>query len=95
MTGYKPKNKLGNNRVPPSSGSAISGQRTDIEPGRIWLTLSRKYRVAQYESLSVDLGASTSLEPNESHSAAHKRVFKDLLESFADVVEVMRDREGI
>lgn len=66
-----------------------------VDPDRAWLSIERKYRVAEYESLSVSLGASTSVEPGETVADATRRVFGELLGEFRDVVEVLRGEEGI
>lgn len=70
-------------------------EEKETQPDRVWMTLERKYRVAQYESLQVSLGASSNVEPGENLSAAQKRVFSQLREDFYDVVDVMREAEGI
>jgi hypothetical protein len=96
MTGHQPRKKrVAGDPKPPPSGTGVSAPRTDVEPGRVWLTLARKYRVAEYESLTVDLGASSPLEPGETQSQALKRVFAELREDFGDVVEVMKAQEGM
>lgn len=62
---------------------------------RVWLGIGRKYRVAEYESLTVDLGVSTTVEPGETPKDAMQRVFVQLKEEFVDVVEVLRGEEGL
>jgi hypothetical protein len=64
-------------------------------PDRVWLTLKRSYRVAEYESLTVELGAASSAEPGETTRGTVQRVFGDLKEEFADVLAVMREAEKI
>lgn len=97
MKGYQPKMKrLAGDLVPHPIGTAVSASpSTNVEPDRVWLSLGRKYRVAKYESLSVDIGVSASVEPGESRSGTLKRVFRELLEEYGDIVDVMRDREGL
>jgi hypothetical protein len=79
--------------VPPPSGSGLVPPRVDAD--RAWLGLERKYRVAEYESLTVSLGASTSVDPGETVATATRRVFDQLIGEFRDVVEVMRGDEGV
>jgi hypothetical protein len=74
--------------------ASSSKPSTDL-PDRVWLTLERKYRVAEYESLTVSLGASTSVDPGENLSDASKRTFEQLKSEFYDVVDVMRSKEGL
>jgi hypothetical protein len=66
-----------------------------VEPDRVWLTLERKYRVAEYESLTINLGAASSVEPGEDLGGASKRLFRTLRAEFGDVVAVMRESEGL
>jgi hypothetical protein len=66
-----------------------------VDPDRAWLTLERKYRVAQYESLTVNLGAATAVQPGEDLPEAMKRLFRELREEFSDVLEAMREQEGV
>ena len=61
----------------------------------MWLTIERKYRVAAYESLSVSLGVSSSIDPGETVASTTRRVFGELKEEFGDIVEVMRGDEGV
>jgi hypothetical protein len=79
----------------PPSGTGVQPPARPPEPDRVWLSLERKYRVAEYESLTVALGATSSLEPDEDLRAAAKRVFGQLRAEFGDVVDVMRAQEGI
>lgn len=67
----------------------------DRAPDRVWIGIERKYRVAEYESLTVSLGASSSVDPGEDVRAAARRVFAQLRVEFYDVVEVMRSAEGL
>jgi long-subunit fatty acid transport protein len=78
--------------APPPSGT---GRQVPVDTDRVWLTLGRKYRVAEYESLSIDLGAASSVQPGEDLAAAHRRVFRELKGEFGDVLAVMRAEEGI
>lgn len=89
-----PKKKVLDPRglVPPPSGSGVSLPR---DPDRVWLTIDRKYYVAQYETLLISLGASTSVDPGETIATATRRVFEELKSEFGDVVEVMRGEEGV
>lgn len=61
---------------------------------RVWLTLKRSYRVADYESLSVEMGAASSADPGETSADALRRVFAELKTEFGDVIEVMRAEHG-
>lgn len=81
--------------VPPPSGSGVQRPAPPVEPDRAWLTLERKYRVAQYESLSINLGAATSLKPGEDLPAGIRRLFGELHGEFSDVLEVMREQEEV
>ena len=72
-----------------------SGAQAPVDPDRVWMTLERKYRVAEYESLTVNLGAATTLHPGESVQAGAKRLFGELRGEFNDVLEVMREQESV
>jgi hypothetical protein len=73
----------------------VEPKREQVDPDRVWLSIERKYNVAKYESLSVSLGASTAVEPGETIRSATRRAFEELREEFHDVVEVMRESEGV
>jgi hypothetical protein len=92
----KPKTKIldPSSVVPPSGGTAIQSPRSG-EADRVWLGIERKYRVAEYESLSISLGAAVSIEPGETIRSTLRATFSELKEEFADVVEVMRGTEGL
>lgn len=95
---HRPKKKLAvnlDNLVPPPGGTGVQPAQTPLEPDKVWLTLERKYRVAEYESMTVNLGAATSVDLGEDLSAASKRLSKTLREEFWDVVGVMREAEGL
>lgn len=68
---------------------------TARDPDRAWLGIERKYRVAEYESLTISLGASTTVDPGETVADATRRVFEQIRAEFLDVVEVMRGGEGV
>ena len=62
---------------------------------RVWLTLKRNFRVAEYESLGIELGVASSAEPGETARDAVRRVFGDLRVEFGEVLEVMRAQEQV
>lgn len=92
MTAPKKKVLDPNRTVPPSGGSGAVPPR---EPERMWLTIERKYRVAAYESLSVSIGVSSSVDPGETFGSTTRWVFGELREEFNDIVEIMRGDEGV
>jgi hypothetical protein len=73
----------------------LAERSNDRDPDRAWLGIERKYRVAEYESLSISLGASVSVDPGETIADATRRVFGQLRAEFGDIVEVMRGEEGV
>lgn len=81
--------------MPPKTKVAVPGPKSSADPDRVWLNVERKYRVAQYESMTISLGASTTVEAGETPRAALRRTFDELRAEFADVVEVMREQEGV
>lgn len=84
--------------MPPGKKQLANPPTVDRAPepaDRAWLSLERKFRVAEYESLTVSLGASSSLEPGEDLGAGLKRIFGTVREEFGDVIEVMRADAGI
>jgi hypothetical protein len=62
---------------------------------RVWMSIERKYKVVDYESLTINIGVSSSLEPNESISDATQRVFKEIREEFTDITDIMKEQEEI
>lgn len=77
---------------PDDVGTGVVNRSVD---DRVWVSLGRKYRVAEYESLSVDLGVAVSLEPGEGLANGLRRVFAELKGEYDDVTGVMREEEGI
>lgn len=65
------------------------------QPDRVWMSIERRYKVVDYESLMLNIGASASLQPNESISEGSQRVFKELHEEFNDITELLKEQEGI
>lgn len=80
---------------PPPGGSGVQLPEAPPAPERVWITLERKYRVAQYESLMINLGVAGNLEPGETHAGALRRLFTEVRQEFYDVVEVMRETEKV
>lgn len=79
---------------PPPSGTGVVPPRS-ADPNKVWLTIERKFRVAEYESLTVNLGAAISIDPGETIGSTMSRTFAELKSEFGDVVEVMRGDEGL
>ena len=75
------------------AGSPADADRADAD--RVWVTIERKCRVAQYESLTVNLGAAVSVLPGESLEEAHRRAFAATKPEFDEVLELMRKEAGI
>jgi len=80
---------------PPPGGFGVQAPSAPVEQDRVWLSLERKYRVAEFESLAINLGASVTLEPGDTVPDGVKRLFSELRREFNDVLEVMRDQEGV
>lgn len=72
---------------------AVVSEEIIKQPDRVWMSIERRYKVVDYESLMINVGASVSLEPNESISDGTKRVFKEVREEFNDITEVMKEQE--
>ena len=72
-----------------------TGRPHPEELDRVWVGLTRKYRVVQYESLEVNIGSTVSVYPGEGTAEAIRRVFAEVKGEYDDVITVMREEEGI
>ena len=98
--GYQPKRKaLAGEPIPPESGSAIVRPVADrvvqSEPDKIWITIGRKTRLGQYESLELDIGVSVMKEPGETIKAAIKRVSAELRTEHLELLEILREDQNV
>lgn len=81
---------------PPEGGTGVA-PKLDLEgkePDRAWLSMERKFKVVDYESFSISLGATSSCNPGESIGEATNRIWQELKAEYADIIEVMREEEG-
>jgi len=87
------------NLVPPPGGSGIQRrppEKLEVEVrrdggDRVWAQVSRKVRLAKYESLEVGCGSTVSVNEGETLSDALKRVGAVVREEFAELLEVLRE----
>lgn len=54
-------------------------------PPRVRVSFSRKYNVAQYESLDVHVGAEDDCKPDEDINAGFDRVIEDVQAKFEEL----------
>lgn len=79
----------------PRKKVVADAERPKSNADRVWLTVERKYRVAEYESLTVSLGVSATIDDGETIGSTTSKAFGELKSEFGDIVEVMRGEEGV
>ncbi len=80
-------------RVRGTESNPRIGDPSSMDSDRVWLSLERKYNVAAYETLTVQLGGSVTLNPLESVREGIRRLYGELREEFDDIKEEMRRQE--
>lgn len=66
---------------------------SSVDSNRVWISLERKYNVAAYETFTVQVGGSVSLDPLETVREGVRRLYNEIREEFDDIKEVMRKEE--
>jgi len=75
---------------------APTGDPTAARDGdKVWVQISRKVRLGQYEMLELGCGATVSALPGETVAEALKRVEADVRREHAELMEVMREDAGV
>lgn len=81
--------------VPPAGGSGILPPPARREEDRVWVQISRKIRLGQYEMLELGCGATVSTLPGETVAEALKRVEADVRREHAELMEALREDSGV
>lgn len=68
-------------------------EEPSVDRDRVWLSLERKYNVAAYETLTVQVGGSVSLDPVETVREGVRRLYGEIRGEFDDIKEVMKREE--
>lgn len=75
------------------TNSRIEDPLLSVDRDRVWLSMERKYNVAAYETLTIQIGGSVSLNTLETVREGVRRLYGEIKDEFNDIKEVMRREE--
>jgi hypothetical protein len=94
---HEPKKlKVDDVMMVPTGGTGIKPPTKTVvtwEENKVWMQITRKINLGNYESLELGCGATVTTLPGESVTEALKRVERDVRGEFSDLMEAFGESE--